>query len=92
MYYITNDAWQTDKKQGKEVICLAVLDNWKDLPWSKKVRIAMIAKGLSVSDLAERTCRSRPYVSAIINGRVFAAPVNKMISDILDIEYEEVQR
>lgn len=71
---------------------MASFESKKSLSWSKRARIAMIEKGISVNELAKMVNRTRSYVSAVINGRVFSAPVNKMISDVLNIEYEEVDR
>jgi hypothetical protein len=59
-----------------------------ELTWSQSARIAMIKKGITTGELAEMVKRSRPYVSNIINGRVFSPATNKLISDILDIEYK----
>lgn len=63
-----------------------------DLTWGTKVKIAMLQKHMSMEELAKRVGRTRTYVSAIVNGRLFAEPTNKLISDVLDIEYEEVRR
>ena len=58
----------------------------KNLPdWCKNAKIAMIERDLTVADVAKGTDMARPYVSSIVNGRVFSEKAVKRISDYLDI-------
>ena len=54
-------------------------------PWSKQAKIAMIELDMTVSELAGKIGRTREYTSAVVNGRVYAEPVVKAISDVLNI-------
>ena len=54
-------------------------------PWCKQVKIAMIELDLTVGELAKKIGKSREYTSAVINGRVYAEPMVKAISDVLNI-------
>jgi nitroimidazol reductase NimA-like FMN-containing flavoprotein (pyridoxamine 5'-phosphate oxidase superfamily) len=58
-------------------------------PWCKSVKIEMIHRGMSITDLAVTIGRSREYTSAVVNGRVRAAPTEKEISDVLNVPYSE---
>lgn len=53
--------------------------------WCKEAKIAMIRKDITIPKLVEELGFTRQYISSIINGRVYAAPVIKKISDYLDI-------
>lgn len=53
--------------------------------WCKEAKKAMIDKDLTTTDLAEKTGKSRAWISGIINGRVFSPDAVKEISDILGI-------
>lgn len=53
--------------------------------WCKNAKIAMIEQDLSISQLAEKTGMARPYVSSIVNGRVYSEKAVKSISDFLHI-------
>lgn len=55
-------------------------------PWSKRVKTALIEKDMSIGELATMIGKSRVYVSAIVNGRIYAEPTIKEISDVLNIE------
>ncbi len=55
-------------------------------PWCKAVKIAMIKKDWSVSDLAKAIEMTQEYTSAVINGRVISESATKVISDVLNIE------
>lgn len=58
----------------------------KNLPlWCKKAKIAMDLKGIEKSELAMAIGNNRSYVSSVLNGRVFATPIRKKISDYLNI-------
>lgn len=58
----------------------------KGMPrWCKEVQKSMIDKDMTVEELSNRVHRSRPFVSAIINGRQFSAPTVKIISDVLGV-------
>ena len=54
-------------------------------PWCKQVKIAMIELDLTVGEVAKKIGKSREYTSAVINGRVYAEPMVKAISDVLNI-------
>ena len=54
-------------------------------PWCKQAKIAMIESDLTVEELAKKIGKSREYTSAVINGRVYAEPMVKAISDVLNI-------
>lgn len=68
------------------------MENTEILDWRKQAKIAMIKKDITMDELAKRVGRTRTYVSAIVNGRIFSAPTNQLISDILDIPYERTVR
>lgn len=53
--------------------------------WCKNAKIAMIEQDLSINQLAEKTGMARPYVSSIVNGRVYSEKAVKRISDFLQI-------
>lgn len=53
--------------------------------WCKRVKIRLIEKDITISQLATAIGVTRQYASAIINGRVIAEPVIKKISDYLEI-------
>ena len=53
--------------------------------WCKEVKKAMIDRDMSVSDLAKAIGKAREYTSAVVNGRVYAEPVVKEISDFFNI-------
>lgn len=55
-------------------------------PWCKQAKCEMINHDLTVGELAEKIGKSREYTSAVLNGRVYAEPVVKAISDVLNIE------
>lgn len=54
-------------------------------PWCKQAKIAMIKLDMTVAELAEKIGKSREYTSAVVNGRIYAEPVVKAISDVLNI-------
>ncbi len=53
--------------------------------WSKAVKIEMIKQDLTITDVAVKLHKTRPYISAIVNGRLYSAPTIKDISDLLNI-------
>lgn len=53
--------------------------------WCKEVKKAMIDNDLTVTELAERIGLCRPYVSGVVNGRMYAPEIAKMISKDLNI-------
>ncbi|MEE0673820.1 MAG: XRE family transcriptional regulator [Enterocloster sp.] len=55
-------------------------------PWSKAVKIAMIQRDWSTSDLARAVKMTTEYTSSVINGRVVSEPAARAISDVLNIE------
>lgn len=54
-------------------------------PWCKTAKKALIDQDLDISDLASYLDLSRPYVSAILNGRANVPVTRKRISDFLRI-------
>lgn len=54
-------------------------------PWCKEAKKTMIDRDLEVNDLAAELGMSRPYVSSILNGRVYSPVAVKKISDYLHI-------
>lgn len=54
-------------------------------PWCKKVKCELIYRDMSISQLAHAIGKSREYTSAVVNGRIYAEPAVKEISDVLNI-------
>lgn len=54
-------------------------------PWCKQAKIAMINLDMTVAELAGKIGKSREYTSAVVNGRIYAEPTIKEISDVLNI-------
>lgn len=54
--------------------------------WCKQVKCELINRDMTVNELADLIGKSREYTSAVVNGRVYAKPVVKEISDILNIQ------
>lgn len=54
-------------------------------PWCKAVKIAMIERDIGVGELAEAIGKSRTQTSGVINGKIYAEPTVKLISDYLNI-------
>ncbi len=54
-------------------------------PWCKQAKKAMIDLDMTVKELAEKVGLSREYTSAVVNGRIYAEPAVKAISDVLNI-------
>ena len=48
--------------------------------WCKEVKKSMIDDDLSVNELAERVGLCRTYVSGVVNGRLYAPEIAKIIS------------
>lgn len=61
----------------------------ENLPWSKRVKIAMLQKDMSQAELAQKVGRTRAYVANIINGRIVSPPTMRLISDVLNVEWKE---
>ena len=60
------------------------------IPWGKAVRIVLLARGMTVADLAEQLRQTgfkytRNYVSSVVYGRVITQELHKKISDQLGI-------
>lgn len=53
--------------------------------WCKEAKVAMIEKDLCVNDIAEKTGKSRTWVSGILNGRSYSPKAVKEISYLLNI-------
>ena len=53
--------------------------------WCKEVKKSMIDDDLNVTELAERVGLSRNYVSGVVNGRVYAPEIAKIISKYRNI-------
>lgn len=58
----------------------------KQLPsWCKLVKHTLIDKDMEIAELASALDFARPYLSSIINGRVYSQPAVNKISDYLGI-------
>lgn len=57
-------------------------------PWCRRVKHAMIDKGMGTKELGEALGYTRQYVAAIVNGRVYVETAVKRISDFLCIDSE----
>ena len=57
-------------------------------PWCKEVKKTLIDMDMTVTDLADRSELSRPYVSGVVNGRVIAPEIAARISEVLGIKTE----
>ena len=53
--------------------------------WCKEVKKAMIDRDMSVDGLAKAIGKTREYTSGVVNGRIYAEPVVKEISDFFNI-------
>ena len=63
--------------------------------WMKSVKIEMIKRDLSGSDLAEAVGKTRTHTAAVINGKLIAPSTANAISDFLNIKtapYENIRR
>lgn len=60
-------------------------------PWCKNVKKKMIDLDMTVPELAEKLGLSRGHVSAVVNGRVFSSNTVRMISDELNVPYEDCE-
>lgn len=49
--------------------------------WCKEVKKSMIDDDINVTELAERVGFSRNYVSGVVNGRVYAPEIAKVIGE-----------
>lgn len=47
-------------------------------PWCKLVKHTLIDKDMDVSELATKTGLARPYLSSIINGRIYSQPAARL--------------
>ena len=54
-------------------------------PWCKEVKKTLIDLDMTVTELADQSEISRPYVSGVVNGRVIAPEIAAKISDFLGI-------
>ena len=54
-------------------------------PWCKLVKHTLIDRDMEVSELANKTGMARPYLSSIINGRVYSQSAVNKVSDYLGI-------
>lgn len=54
-------------------------------PWCKAVQKALIDKDMDINDLALKIGKSRQFTSGVVNGRIYAEPTVKLISDLLNI-------
>ena len=54
-------------------------------PWCKEAKKKMIDMDLEVNELASSLGLTRPYVSSVLNGRVYSPVAVKKISDYLQI-------
>lgn len=53
--------------------------------WCMNAKIAMVKRGLTVTDVARKLGLTRVYVSSVLNGRVYTSTAVKRISDFLEI-------
>lgn len=53
--------------------------------WCKNVKIELIRRDMSVSDLAKLVGLTKEYTSGIVSGRNYSAAAVKNISDALNI-------
>ena len=60
--------------------------------WCKEVKKSMIDDDLNVTELAERVGLSRNYVSGVVNGRVYAPEIAKIISKDRNITVPYTER
>ena len=58
----------------------------KQPDWGKEVRIKLIEKDMTVSDLAENVGLSRTHVSAVICGRLESVNAKEKICQYLGLE------
>ncbi len=61
-------------------------------PWCKEAKKTLIDMDMTVAELAQKIGRSREYTSAVINDRIYAEPMVKIISDVLNIKEEALQK
>lgn len=54
-------------------------------PWSKEVKIALINRDMSVTELSDQIGISRCYVSRVVNGTAFAPEIADRVSRFLEI-------
>ena len=54
-------------------------------PWCKLVKHTLIDRDMEVAELAEKTGLARPYLSSVINGRVYSEPAINKVSYVLGI-------
>lgn len=59
--------------------------------WCKEVKKSMIDDDINVTELAERVGFSRNYVSGVVNGRVYAPEIAKVIGEDKDLMYIELK-
>lgn len=59
--------------------------NRKLPPWCKLVKHTLIDKDMDITELANSLDLARPYLSSVINGRVYSQPAVNRISDFLGI-------
>lgn len=57
-------------------------------PWEKKVRCALIERGMTINALADATGMARVYTSAVVNERVISEPARERINTVLGIDTE----
>lgn len=57
--------------------------------WGKSVKIALVERSWSISDLATEIGLSREYVTSVINERVISPSAKKRISDVLNIQDDD---
>ncbi len=62
-------------------------------PWCKAVQCELIQRDMNINDLAKKIGKTRQFTSGVVNGRIYAEPTVKLISDLLnikDIAYQSV--
>lgn len=56
-------------------------------PWGKRCKVQMVMLDKSLADISKETGYTRPYISAVINGRQIASEeAYKKISEVLMVD------
>ena len=56
-------------------------------PWGRQCKVQMLVLGKSLEQLSRETTFAKPYLSAVINGRVIVPDETiKVISDALEVD------
>lgn len=56
-------------------------------PWGKRCKVQMVMLDKNLADISKETGYTRPYISAVINGRQIASEeAYKKISEVLKVD------